>query len=147
VDGFGVGSALVVSSDAPSLGGVYKLVELENGRNKSYHAKFSAEKATYPATKQIYRFRDPSGMFAHDLIACSGERVQAGEALLEPVMRQGRRVIPQAESLGKIRDRVRRQLERLPDRIRRLKEPAKYEVRFSDELERLLETVRREHLS
>src|SRR5262249_54333999 len=31
VDGFGVGGALSTSSDAPSLAGVYKLVEIERG--------------------------------------------------------------------------------------------------------------------
>jgi nicotinate phosphoribosyltransferase len=147
VDGFGVGTSLVVSTDAPSLGGIYKLVEIENSAGKSYHAKFSEEKATHPGTKQVYRFRDATGIFARDLIACSGERVQAGEPLLQPAMRNAKRTIQPTESLHKIRDRVRGQLELLPNSVRRLTDPARFPVTFSPELQKLLEGVKREHVA
>lgn len=146
-DGFGVGTSLVVSNDAPSLGGIYKLVEIQNGTAKTYHAKFSEEKVTYPGTKQVYRFRDDEGMFVRDLIARSGERVQGGEQLLQPVMRNAKRVIQPAESLQKICDRARSQLELLPIGVRRFTDPAKYEVKFSRELEKLLEEVKRENMA
>lgn len=147
VDAFGVGTALVVSNDAPALGGVYKLVEIQNRGKKSYHAKFSEDKATYPGTKQVYRFRDANGMFVRDLIACSGERVQGGEPLLQPVLREGKRVIQPSESLQKIRERARSQLELLPSAVRKLSDPATYEVKFSAELERLLQEVKREQMA
>jgi nicotinate phosphoribosyltransferase len=146
-DSFGVGTSLVVSSDAPSLGGIYKLVEIQNGAEKSYHAKFSEEKMTHPGTKQVFRFRDAEGMFARDLIGCSGERVQGGEQLLHPVILNAKRVIQPTESLQKIRDRVRSQLELVPKGVRHFTDPAKYEVKFSSELERLLQEVKREHVA
>lgn len=46
VDGFGIGTALATSADAPSLGGVYKLVDIESSSGVSYRAKFSEEKST-----------------------------------------------------------------------------------------------------
>src|SRR6185369_11395052 len=46
IDLYGVGTDLVTSIDAPSLGGVYKLVEIEREGHTSAIAKFSAEKAT-----------------------------------------------------------------------------------------------------
>ena len=146
-DGFGVGTSLVVSNDAPALGGVYKLVEIQSGTTKSYHAKFSEDKATYPGMKQVYRFRDAKGMFARDLIACSGERVHGGEPLLQPVMRQGKRVLQPAESMQNMRNRARSQLELLPAAVRRHSDPARYEVKFSSELERLQLGVKRDQMA
>ena len=144
---FGVGTSLVVSNDAPALGGIYKLVEIENGAERTYHAKFSEDKVTYPGTKQVFRFRGAEGKFSRDLIACSAERVHGGEALLRPVMRAAKRVIQPAESLQKIRDRAHGQIELLPAGVRRFTDPAPYEVTFSDELESLLEDVKREHVA
>jgi nicotinate phosphoribosyltransferase len=57
IDLYGVGTDLVTSIDAPSLGGVYKLVELERDGVRSPIAKFSAAKATLPGPHQVYRFR------------------------------------------------------------------------------------------
>ena len=58
IDGFGVGTALVTSSDSPTLGVIYKLVEIEfNGEVRSA-AKFSSAKVTYPGKKQVYRFSE-----------------------------------------------------------------------------------------
>ncbi len=146
-DAFGVGTSLVVSNDAPALGGIYKLVEIENGAERTYHAKFSDNKVTYPGTKQVYRFRGAEGKFSRDLIACSGERVHGGEALLQPVMRSAKRVIHPSESLQKIRDRARGQLGLLPAGVRRFTDPVRHVVKFSEELERLLAGVKREHVA
>ncbi len=146
VDSFGVGTSLVVSNDAPALGGIYKLVEIENHNRKTYHAKFSADKMTHPGTKQVYRFRDIKGMFNKDLIACSGERISNGEPLLQQVVKDGSR-LRTVESLQTIRDRASEQLGLLPAEHRRLTNPARFDVKFSSELQRLLEGVRRRHIA
>ena len=44
IDAFGVGTALATSQDAPSLNGVYKLVDVASGGATSYRAKFSEKK-------------------------------------------------------------------------------------------------------
>jgi len=138
IDAFGVGTALATSSDAPALSGVYKLVEVKEGGHKSYHAKFSQDKATYPGTKQIFRLSDASGRYRHDLVACAGEKYPDAEPLLTCVMKDGRRIAP-SPALSEIRERCSREFERLPERYRELSSPDTYPVKFSGELERLLE--------
>ena len=85
VDGFGVGTELITSRDAPALGMVYKLVELD-GQGKY---KLSPAKRTYPMAKQVYRRRDAAGRFAGDHVTGADERAE-GEPLLVPVVRAGR---------------------------------------------------------
>jgi len=53
IDAFGVGTELATSSDAPALGGIYKLVEIE-GR---YTAKLSPGKVTFPGPNRSIAFR------------------------------------------------------------------------------------------
>lgn len=62
IDGFGVGTELITSRDAPALGMVYKLVEMD-GEGKF---KLSPGKKTYPMAKQVFRSRDGAGRFAGD---------------------------------------------------------------------------------
>ena len=89
VDGFGVGTELITSRDAPALGMVYKLVELDG------HGKFklSPGKKTYPMAKQVFRRRDGAGRFSGDHVTQAGESAQ-GEPLLVPIVRGGRLVEP-----------------------------------------------------
>src|SRR6266404_7246940 len=70
IDNFGVGTALVTSNDSPTLGVIYKLVEIEIGGEVRSAAKFSVAKVTYPGRKQVYRFSDQDGKYA----AASGMR-------------------------------------------------------------------------
>lgn len=107
IDGFGVGTAMGVSADAPALDAAYKLVEYDGVPRR----KRSAGKVLLPGRKQIFRrFRD--GMIAEDVLAARGEALE-GEPLLVPVVRGGRRVRP-AESLEQIRQRCLQERARLP---------------------------------
>src|SRR6185503_19577438 len=86
--------------DAPSLGVVYKLVELESAEGRRYPVKLSHEKQTLPGAKQIFRSAD------HDVLARASECFSCGEdgvpfeALQRPVMIAGQLV----ESLPTVAD-------------------------------------------
>lgn len=133
VDGFGVGTDLVVSRDEPTLDFAYKLVASDDRPRM----KASTGKASLPGPKQVFR-RWQDGRMVGDTIAAAGETL-AGEPLLRPVMRDGSRLDP-PESLDTIRSRVGDQLEALPPALRRLDTDARtvrYPVTVSECLERL----------
>lgn len=99
IDAFGVGTELATSADAPSMGSIYKLVEIERGGQTRYTAKHSAEKGTVPGAKQLFRYPD------YDLLALHDECAEGAEALLKPVILDGQLVEP-LPSLEQIRERV-----------------------------------------
>ena len=164
IDVYGVGTDLVTSIDAPALGGVYKLVELERDGVRSPIAKFSEGKATLPGAHQVYRFlrrRRRAGArrdrprrrgcrrwglrSAQRRALPPNPRRVAGEALLVPVMREGARVAP-AEPLSAVRARSQRTLAALPPELLALEEPAPSWAGFvpslSARLTSLVEVVR-----
>jgi len=144
VDGFGVGTALATSSDAPNLGVIYKLVEVRQGGRTRTAAKFSPAKITYPGKKQVFRLSDRAGRFAGDIVALENER-QAGEPLLIPVLRAGKRLNPSVP-LAEARTRCLDQLALLPERHQQLGpggRRAHYPVRLSPSLKKLFDEVRR----
>jgi nicotinate phosphoribosyltransferase len=133
IDGFGVGTAMTVSTDAPSLDLAYKLVEYD-GRPR---VKLSPHKPALPGRKQVFRRGDAT----EDVLACFDE-ILPGEPLLAPVMRNGRRVGPKP-SLAVLRDRCFAEVARLPARVRALA-PAEppYPVRISAKLQAQWEQAR-----
>ena len=104
IDSFGVGTDLATSADAPSMGSIYKLVELESGGQKRYTGKRSESKSTLPGAKQIFRFPE------RDVLARTSEALAGGEPLLEPVILKGQRQ-PRG-GLGAARNRALGWLER-----------------------------------
>jgi nicotinate phosphoribosyltransferase len=64
----------------------------------------------------------------------------ADEALVQPVMRDGRRVAP-APSLDDIRARAKRDLERLPEPLRKLEQGASYPVEIGEDLIKLADAI------
>ncbi len=142
IDTFGVGTSLSTSSDAPSLNALYKLTEVERGGVVWEAAKLSAAKVTYPGRKQVFRNSDAAGFFTGDVIALEDEPPQAGQALLHPVMRAGKRLAPPAP-LIQAQQLCRKQLQCLPSCFRSL-QPAipPYPVGHSARLEKLLTSVR-----
>ncbi len=136
IDGFGVGAALTVSFDAPSLGAVYKLVELERGGQAVGVMKSSPDKETHPGRKQIWRVGGRAA--ARDVLDLEDEEGPPGaEPLLEPVMRDGRRLGPR-RPIGELRDRCRRELARLPAGVRRLDRADEYPVDLGAALRRAI---------
>ncbi len=125
IDGFGVGTDLDVSSDAPYLDCAYKLQEYD-GRARR---KRSSGKATWPGRKQVFRRFDADGKLAGDTIGLETEQIE-GEALIAPVMRYGRR-LQTAESLDEIRQRAKRSMAMLPQALLSLTAPASYDVAIS----------------
>jgi nicotinate phosphoribosyltransferase len=143
IDAFGVGTELATSADAPSLGAVYKLVEIESGGTKRYTAKFSEEKITKPGAKQVYRFPD------HDEVACAWEcppckaADRSVHALVHPILLGGKLAepLPIAEA---VRSYTRQALEKLPEACRRLQDPEPHRIEYSRELLALEEKTRKE---
>ncbi len=108
ISGFGVGTALTTSADAPALDCAYKLQEYDGRLCR----KLSAGKATWPGRKQVWRHYDANGTMTGDVLAGADES-HAGDPLLQPVLRGGERVdgIPDVEA---VRAHTARQLAALP---------------------------------
>jgi nicotinate phosphoribosyltransferase len=132
VDGFGVGTSVSTSSDAPALAGVYKLAEIEREGDFVGVMKRSPGKHTFPGRKQVWRVLTDDGA-AEDVIGLADEAgPQTGRPLLAPVMTAGvRRPFP---SLNLMRSRRAEEVRRLPEAIRRLEKGTPYPIRFSDAL-------------
>ena len=130
-DGFGVGTRLDASTDAPTLDMVYKLQEYAGQPRR----KHSEGKATWPGRKQVYRRMAADGTFASDCLGLE-QAPQPGEPLLIPVMEQGRR-LQAPEPLSAIRDRVRTQLAALPAALRADETTLPYWVDIAPELREL----------
>jgi len=135
IDGFGLGSRLDTSADAPYLDCVYKLQEYDGQPSR----KRSEEKATWPGRKQVYRRHGPDGRMTDDVLTLDGD-CQDGEPLLGPVMRGGRRLGP-AVPLETARARAAVELARLPESLRRLEAGASYPVHVAAPLRALVEAV------
>jgi len=142
IDGFGIGTQLGVSYDAPALDIVYKMVQYGDRPV----LKLSQEKQTLAGAKQCFRRRDGGGQWVGDIIALRSEAVPVPDAepLLEPVMESGRRV-GEPDSLPAIRERARTQLASLPEPLRGLREGASYSVRRSPTLTALQSRLVEEH--
>ncbi len=108
IDGFGIGTQMSTSADAPCLDCAYKLVEYA-GRPR---CKRSEGKGTLPGRKQVFREYGPDGRIAADSIGLDGEHVD-GTPLLRPVMIGGARLA--APTLGESRIHAMRELSTLPD--------------------------------
>jgi len=146
IDGFGIGTSLTTSSDVPAIDFIYKLQEYAGAPRR----KRSDKKATWPGRKQVWRRYDADGQMAGDRIAldraasapAAAKTADAAgeESLLHCVMRNGRRLAP-SPSLDEIRARAKRELERLPENLRRLEPGANYPVEVGEDLIKLADEV------
>jgi nicotinate phosphoribosyltransferase len=160
---FGVGTRLITSHGAPSLGGVYKLVAIANadgGWEPAIKISENIEKMAIPGEKTVTRVYDRRGLATADIIGARGEdplaeeRVElfhphrelrrtisasetsGSELLLEPVFSGGRMIGDQPD-LEEMRKRRRKDLDRLDPGVRRLVNPHIYHVSLTSTVKSL----------
>jgi nicotinate phosphoribosyltransferase len=137
IDGFGVGTALTTSEDAPALGGVYKLVQLEEDGVARTVMKRSEGKATWPGRKQVWRIVE-SGRAVRDVVALEADDPPAhGAPLLELMMRGGKRTAAPL-ALSELRTRCREHVATLPASLREVESVPSYAVERSERLQDLM---------
>ncbi len=143
INSFGVGTKMGTSADRPYLDVIYKLCETmaEDG-SFSPIMKLSKDKVTLPGLKQVYRVKSEIGYFEKDIIALANEKMQ-GEPLLVMVMEKGK-IIYKLPSLEEIRLTAAENLSKLPDRYKALTGAPVYPVELSQNLQKLVKTLRRD---
>ncbi|MEO1063208.1 MAG: nicotinate phosphoribosyltransferase [Actinomycetota bacterium] len=157
---FGVGSKVATSDGQPYLDGVYKLtaVQHDGAWQPAIKISESPTKTQNPGDKDVYRLYDERGRATADLLAIAGQDVEATdplvlrhpilvgtrrslarselsgiERLLEPAFSEGTRVQDRVP-LDELRERHRRDVERLDPGVRRLVNPHEYHVSLTPEL-------------
>ncbi|KLU59899.1 nicotinate phosphoribosyltransferase pncB2 [Peptococcaceae bacterium CEB3] len=166
IDSWGVGTHLITSKDAPSLGGVYKLAaEGEKGIfTPRLKVSENTTKITNPGIKKVVRFYNREGKALADLIALAEEEfntpaltifdpVQTWKRktlenfwtreLLVPVFREGQRVYS-LPGLTEIQKYAARELDTLWGEVKRLANPHRYIVDLSAGLYDLKQRLLRE---
>jgi nicotinate phosphoribosyltransferase len=131
IDGYGIGTRLDTSSDAPYLDCAYKMQEYAGAPKR----KRSEGKATWPGRKQVYRSLGADGTIDYDTL-CAQDDPQPGEPLIRPVMRDGRRLFP-SPPLAEVRAHAKASVAALPGPARRLVEPQPAPVRVAESLKAL----------
>ena len=137
IDAFGVGTAMVVSADAPSLDMTYKLVEYA----AKPRVKTSRHKLTLPGRKQVFRAWSRSGAPYLDLIGVIEESTAtvAREfkptpdritGLLRLAVQDGHRIQP-AQTLTQAREEFLAGFAKLDPKHKSLERPEVYKVRYT----------------
>lgn len=166
VDLWGVGTQLVTGGGDSSLTGVYKLAAVagtEGAMQPTMKFSDNPEKSTNPGVKQVYRFYGDNRAPLADLITLADEPIEAGqphtfyhpsidyrkfrlkqysdcEALLQPVMRNGRTIVD-LPSLPEIRQRTLQSLGYLDETYTRIINPHVYKVSISAKLKQVKQTL------
>ncbi|CAN9500765.1 unnamed protein product [Ophioblennius macclurei] len=159
----GVGTHLVTCTKQPSLGCVYKLVEVR-GRPRMKISE-DPEKSTVPGRKSVYRLLDSEGHPYLDLVSlavepppqarlplscfplgCGGAStsVTAAEVvcLRQEVFAKGQVTQP-LDSTAQTRAKVQSSIQTLHERHKRLQEPESYTVALSESLHKLVTELQR----
>jgi nicotinate phosphoribosyltransferase len=138
IDGFGVGTGMGVSDDAPALDIAYKLAEY-GGEGRT---KLSRHKPILPGRKQVFR-QEKDGKAVGDVIGRAGEQLE-GRPLLRAVMRGGSQTSEAVEDLQSIRRRGAEELATLPAHVTSLERAdPPYPVSISTALAQHHEDVRK----
>lgn len=135
IDGFGIGTHMDTSADAPYFDCAYKLVEYAGKARR----KRSEGKILWPGRKQVFRYYDDNGRMRGDVLGLEGDR-EAGEVLIQPVMRHGQRVAP-ALRLTQARQQTLTQLQQLPESLKGLEHGLDYPVTVAESVQQLAREV------
>ena len=139
IDGFGVGTKVGSSADAPYTDFVYKLVEYDGAAVM----KLSDGKASLPGRKQVFRRTDADGAALGDILGLHDRPAPSDDAepLLNPVMERGELISPLPD-LDEIRAYHGGRMRSLPEYLKGVRPLGGYPVGASDELTELTRRTR-----
>ena len=129
IDGFGIGTKLDTSSDAPYLNCAYKLQEYA-GRPRRKH---SEGKATWPGRKQVHRALDDFGRMTSDILDFHDESANRG--FTRSCHARGQAARPGQRRWRTCAQYATDQLAHLPNRLRTLDRCDPYAVTISPSLQ------------
>ncbi len=135
INAWGVGTRLLTSADCPYLSGVYKLAAIKEKGKWSPRIKLSSDptKVSLPGRCRLWRkYKDDK--YSGDYITLAGEKPGEKDlfSLTSLRMKDGKSLY--AEGLNEIRKRVREEISKLPEGVKKLRNPEKYPVRYSERL-------------
>lgn len=160
IDIFGVGENLITAKSDPVLGGIYKLVAIQNGTDIIPKIKISenASKVTNPGYKKVYRLYDrETGKAIADLLALSDEKIPEDKYILfDPenpwkkktvtnyilrelqtqIFKNGE-LIYKSPELTDIAEYTKKELDTLWEETKRLDNPHEYWIDLSEKLWKL----------
>jgi nicotinate phosphoribosyltransferase len=144
IDAFGVGTAMVVSADAPALDVAYKLTEYRG----IPRLKTSQNKLTMPGRKQVFRAQNASGGCYADLIGLADEGAGTVTQEFKPTPAEvatllersfgGGRRIGLRPTLTESRERLNESIVKLDQRYKDLDKPETYPVKPTAALNAML---------
>lgn len=144
VDFFGVGTQVATSFDAPTLQGVYKMVEIEEKGKVCYRAKFSRDKITLPGRKQIWRYKNEDGIIQRDLLAFVDEDYSAeAKPLLKAYFLAGQ-LVQKPKSVNQARENWRKNQAELPKDLRLIAQQSSYPIEVSKKLRHVSNVLKNE---
>jgi len=143
VDGVLACTDLVTSSDSPKLEAVLKLTEFVRDGETHYSAKLTPGKESYPGKKQVFR-KFKNGKLAGDVVGLENEKL--GKPLLQKYLSNGKQV-KKLPRLDEIKKYTSKQLDTLPNNLKRVDKEFKYKVLMSKKLQKLFEESKKQHLS
>ncbi len=138
IDGFGVGTRVGTSADAPYTDFVYKLVEYDG----KPVGKLSEDKATLPGRKQVFRTFDERGIMIRDSVQMEELPADLPDdlPLLGAVMESGAR-ISLTPSIDYVREFHAERIAALPDWLSAVNPAENYPVVISEQLNKLASDV------
>lgn len=135
IDGFGVGTRMGVSEDAPYLDMAYKMVEYDGVPV----LKLSQGKESLAGPKQVFRLQE-NGKFTRDTVTRLNETLP-GEALLEPFFIDGTQTRTDT-GVEDARKRCEADMKRLKGSVRAIGKKKKYPVDIAPALQKLQNRTR-----
>jgi len=132
IDAFGVGTKVGVSSDAPFVDVVYKMVRFKDRDVR----KLSPNKVTLAGEKQVFRKSDQNGRYLEDIIGQRNEVIDEGKPLLEKVMESGHLLRPHPQ-LQLLQERFKENFAALDDQYKSIQDHKTYPVKLSTGLQKL----------
>ncbi len=139
INAWGVGTRLLTSAGCPYLSGVYKLAAVKEGETWSPRIKLSSDpsKVSLPGRCNLWRIiRD--GEYLGDYITLAeeepGEKFAHGKLYLPMKIRMKKGKVLYGEGLEDMKKRAEEEVAKLPEGVKKLRDPERYPVFYSQRL-------------